>query len=143
RWVHGIETYYLNMATDERAVLVAARENATTQKNISDLQAILNDLLLNTKIHESSRLAHEIQKGMTSELRRRYRNIRSLGVKQAPFYVLIGAQMPSVLIETGFLTNPTERKRLLSPTYEARLAEGIAKGIKSYIDSINLVYQGG
>ena len=143
RWVHGIETYYLNMATDERAVLVAARENATTQKNISDLQAILNDLLLNTKIHESSRLAHAIQRGMTSELRRRYRNIRSLGVKQAPFYVLIGAQMPSVLIETGFLTNPTERKRLLSPSYEARLVEGIAKGIKNYVDSINLVYQGG
>ncbi len=143
RWVHGIETYYLNMATDERAVLVAARENATTQKNISDLQAILNDLLLNTKIHESSRLAYEIQKGMTSELKRRYRSIRSLGVKQAPFYVLIGAQMPSVLIETGFLTNPTERKRLLNPTYESWLAQGIAKGIKNYIESINLVYQGG
>jgi len=143
RWVHGIETYYLNMATDQRAVLVAARENATTQKNISDLQAILNDLLLNTKIHESSRLAHEIQQGITSELRRRYRNIRSLGVKQAPFYVLIGAQMPSVLIETGFLTNPVERRRLLSPSYQVRLAEGIAKGIKDYVDSINLAYQGG
>ncbi|RLB43681.1 MAG: N-acetylmuramoyl-L-alanine amidase [Deltaproteobacteria bacterium] len=143
RWVHGIETYYLNMATDERAVLVAARENATSQKNISDLQAILNDLLLNTKIHESSRLAYDIQKGITSELSKRYSRIRSLGVKQAPFYVLIGAQMPSVLIETGFLTNPTERKRLLNPTYEAHLAEGIANGIKRYIDSINLVYQGG
>ncbi|HDM10577.1 MAG TPA: N-acetylmuramoyl-L-alanine amidase [Desulfobacteraceae bacterium] len=143
RWVHGIETYYLNMATDERAVLVAARENATTQKNISDLQAILSDLLLNTKIHESSRLAYDIQKGITSELSRRYSRIRSLGVKQAPFYVLIGAQMPSVLIETGFLTNSTERKRLLNHTYQARLAEGIAKGIKRYIDSINLVYQGG
>ncbi|MBW1729953.1 MAG: N-acetylmuramoyl-L-alanine amidase [Deltaproteobacteria bacterium] len=143
RWVSGIETYYLNMATDERAVLVAARENATTQKNISDLQAILNDLLLNTKIHESSRLAYEIQKGMVSELKKRYRHIRSLGVKQAPFYVLIGAQMPSVLIETGFLTNPTERRRLLNTVYEDRLAEGICKGIKRYIDSINLVYQGG
>lgn len=143
RWVHGIETYYLNMATDERAVLVAARENATSEKNISDLQAILNDLLMNTKIHESSRLAHEIQKGMISELSKKYSRIRSLGVKQAPFYVLIGAQMPSVLIETGFLTNPTERRRLLNPTYEMRLAEGIAKGIRRYIDSINEVYLGG
>ncbi len=143
RRVQGIETYFLNMATDERAMLVAARENAVSQKNISDLQAILNDLMLNTKIHESSRLAHCIQRDMTSKLKRRYKYVRSLGVKQAPFYVLIGAQMPSVLIETGFITNPTERKRLMSPTYQALLADGICKGIRRYVESINMVYKGG
>ena len=143
RKVRGLETYFLNMATDERAMLVAARENAVSQKNISDLQAILNDLMLNTKIHESSRLAHAIQRGMVSKLKRRYKYVRSLGVKQAPFYVLIGAQMPAVLIETGFITNPTERKRLTSPRYQALLAEGICAGIKKYVESINMVYKGG
>ncbi|RLC23133.1 MAG: N-acetylmuramoyl-L-alanine amidase, partial [Deltaproteobacteria bacterium] len=85
--IRGVETYFLNMATDERAVRVAARENATSEKNISDLQAILNDLMLNTKIHESSRLAHDVQEGIISQLKKRYHRADSLGVKQAPFYV--------------------------------------------------------
>ncbi len=143
RKVWGLETYFLNMATDEDAVMVAARENATSQKNISDLQAILNDLILNTKIHESSRLAHEVQKGMVSRIKEHYRRVRSLGVKQAPFYVLIGAQMPAILVETGFLTNPTEKRRLLSKAYRRRMAEGIAAGIRSYIKGIEAVYMGG
>lgn len=141
--VRGIETYFLNMATDERAVRVAARENATSEKNISDLQAILNDLMLNTKIHESSRLAHEVQEGILSRLSSSYRSVRNLGVKQAPFYVLIGAEMPAVLVETGFLTNPTERKRLLDRSYYNRISDGIIEGIKTYIESIDQVYLGG
>jgi len=141
--VRGLETYFLNMATDERAMLVAARENAVSQKNISDLQAILNDLMLNTKIHESSRLAHSIHKGMVYNLKKRYKYVNNLGVKQAPFYVLIGAQMPSVLIEIGFITNSTERKRLTNSKYQALLASGICAGIKRYVESINMVYKGG
>jgi len=143
RRISGVETYFLNMATDERAVMVAARENATSEKNISDLQAILNDLMLNTKINESSRLAHEVQKEIVRNLRRRYKKVRSLGVKQAPFYVLIGAQMPAILVETGFLSNPSERKRLLSKAYQERLAEGIVAGIDAYIKSIDQVARGG
>ena len=134
--VHGFETYFLNMATDERAVLVAARENATSEKRISDLQSILNDLMLNTKISESSKLAHEVQKGVLGQVRRKYGNVRDLGVKQAPFYVLIGAEMPAVLVETGFITNPVERKRLQSPNYLETLAEGIVAGIERYIKSL-------
>jgi N-acetylmuramoyl-L-alanine amidase len=141
--ISGLETYFLNMATDERSVMVAARENATSEKNISDLQTILNDLMLNTKITESSRLAHDVQKGMVDSVRRKYKKARSLGVKQAPFYVLIGAQMPAVLVETGFLTNRTERKRLLSKRYQESVAEGICLGIKSYIKSIDQKYMGG
>lgn len=141
--VRGLETYFLNMATDKRAVMVAARENATSEKNISDLQTILNDLMLNTKITESSKLAHEVQSGMLSSTRRRYKTVKNLGVKQAPFYVLIGAEMPAVLIETGFITNPTERKRLLSVKYMDRLSVGIVEGIGQYIESINQSYQGG
>ena len=143
RKISGLETYFLNMAMDERSVMVAARENATSEKNISDLQTILNDLMLNTKITESSRLAHDVQKGMVSSVRRTYKKARSLGVKQAPFYVLIGAQMPAVLVETGFLTNRTDRKRLLSKKYQESVAEGICLGIKSYIESIDQKYKGG
>ncbi len=139
RKIWGLETYFLNMATDERAVMVAARENATSEKNISDLQAILNDLMLNTKIHESSRLAHEVHKGMISLVSRRYKRARSLGVKQAPFYVLIGAQMPAILVEAGFLSNSTERKRLVSKKYQDNVAEGIFSGIRAYIKSIDQV----
>lgn len=136
RRLRGIETYFLNVATDERAILVAARENATSEKNMSDLQSILSSLMLNTKIHESSRLAYDIQKEIVSTLRYRfrYRYIQDLGVKQAPFYVLIGARMPAILIEVGFITNRLERKRLLDLRYERALAYGIARGIVRYIN---------
>jgi len=134
--VYGLETYFLNMATDESAVMVAARENATSEKNISDLQSILNDLMLNTKISESSKLAYKVQNGMMTKVKKTYKVNKSLGVKQAPFYVLIGAEMPAVLIETGFITNPTEKKRLLNDSYKTLLADGIASGINSYIKSI-------
>lgn len=141
--IHGLETYFLNMAADKRAVMVAARENATSEKNISDLQTILNDLMLNTKITESSRLAHNVQEGMVVNTKKGYKGIKSLGVKQAPFYVLIGAQMPAILVEVGFLTNSRERKRLMNKKYQKRVAEGIYAGINSYIRSIDQVYQGG
>ncbi len=134
--VHGFETYFLNMATDERAVLVAARENATSEKSISDLQSILNDLMLNTKISESSKLAHEVQRGVLGQVKRKYENVKDLGVKQAPFYVLIGAQMPAVLVETGFITNPAERKRLQNQKYLETLADGIVAGIERYMKSL-------
>jgi N-acetylmuramoyl-L-alanine amidase len=137
RNIYGLETYFLNMATDERAVMVAARENATSQKNISDLQTILNDLMLNTKIHESSQLAYEVQRGMVNQIKRKYKPVKSLGVKQAPFYVLIGAQMPAILVETGFLTNPTEKKRLLTKAYQKNVADGICEGIHAYIKGID------
>jgi N-acetylmuramoyl-L-alanine amidase len=141
--IRGIETYFLNVTTDESAVTVAARENATSEHNISDLQKILNDLMLNTKIHESSRLAHEVQKGMLRQVKSRFKLVRDLGVKQAPFYVLIGAEMPAILVETGFITNPSERQRLLTHSYQETLADGIASGIKRYIQGIEEVYQGG
>ncbi|MGD9318731.1 MAG: N-acetylmuramoyl-L-alanine amidase [Desulfobacteraceae bacterium] len=141
--VHGLETYFLNLATDARAVMVAARENATSEKNISDLQKILNDLMLNTKITESSRLAREVQRGMIGRTKKRYTGVRDLGVKQAPFYVLIGAEMPAILVETGFITNTKERRRLLSKKYQESLADGIVSGIERYIKSIEQAYKGG
>lgn len=141
--IHGLETYFLNMATDQSAVLVAARENATSEKSISDLQTILNDLMLNTKINESSRLAHNVQNGMVGGIKTAYADIRSLGVKQAPFYVLIGAEMPAVLVEVGFLSNRRERERLVDKRYQESITNGISGGIRSYIESIDQAYLGG
>jgi len=134
--VHGFETYFLNMATDERAVLVSLKDTATTEKSISDLQSILNDLMLNTKISESSKLAHEVQRGVLGQVKKKYEDVRDLGVKQAPFYVLIGAEMPAILVETGFMTNPAERKRLQNQKYLETLAEGIAAGVERYMKSL-------
>ena len=134
RRAYGIETYFLNLATDEEAIRVAAMENATSTKNISDLQKILYDLMQNAKINESSRLAGYVQGGIIGHLKnKRYSRVKNKGVKQAPFYVLLGAQMPSILIETAFISNPRECKRLTNPRYQERLAEGIIQGIRSYI----------
>ena len=140
--VHGLETYFLNMATDERAVMVAARENATSEKNISDLQKILNDLMLNTKISESSKLAHEIHRGVLLNVKKRFDRVKDLGVKQAPFYVLIGAEMPAVLVEAGFMTNAVEKKRLLSKPYAESLADGLVAGVGRYVKGIEMVDKG-
>ncbi len=134
RRAYGIETYFLNLATDEEAIRVAAMENATSTKNISDLQKILYDLMQNAKINESSRLAAYVQTAVIGHLKnKRYTRVKSKGVKQAPFYVLLGAQMPSILIETAFISNSRECKRLVDPRYQERLAEGVVEGIRSYI----------
>jgi len=131
---YGIETYFLNLATDDDAIRVAAMENATSTKNISDLQTILFDLMQNAKINESSRLAGYIQGSLVSHLKtKRYSRVKDKGVKQAPFYVLLGAQMPAVLVETSFISNPRECKRLITPQYQERLCEAIILGIKEYI----------
>ncbi len=134
RRAFGIETYFLNLATDDEAIRVAAFENATSTKNISDLQNILYDLMQNAKINESSRLAGYVQGSIVNHLKRqRYSRINDKGVKQAPFYVLLGAQMPAILIETSFISNPRECKRLINPKYQERLCEAIVLGIKQYI----------
>jgi len=130
---YGTETYFLNLATDEEAIRVAAMENATSTKNISDLQTILMDLMQNAKINESSRLAGYVQNNMVTHLKKKYNNVRDKGVKQAPFYVLLGAQMPAILVETSFISNPRECKRLMDPAYQERLCDGIVLGVEKYI----------
>lgn len=135
---YGIETYFLNFASDEEAIQVAAKENATSTRNISDLQTILQSLMQNAKINESSRLASHVQHGITRKLMNTgYSRIKDKGVKQAPFYVLLGARMPSVLIETSFISNPRECKRLLNAKYQDALCDGILAGIRKYIKETN------
>jgi N-acetylmuramoyl-L-alanine amidase len=130
---YGIESFILNLATDEEAIQVAARENATSTKNISDLDSILHDLMQHAKVSESTRLASFVHNAMVGEVKKKYKMVRSKGVKQAPFYVLLGAHMPSILIETSFISNPRECKRLVSSDYQERLCQGIVSGIKRYI----------
>ncbi|MDD2388340.1 MAG: N-acetylmuramoyl-L-alanine amidase [Desulfobacterales bacterium] len=137
RMAYGIETYFLNLATDDDAIRVAARENATSTKNISDLQSILNDLMKHAKINESSRLAVYTQQSLCSQLKKKYGNIKSKGVKQAPFYVLLGAQMPSILVETSFVSNSRECKRLVNSSYQDQICDGILTGIRQYIMETN------
>jgi N-acetylmuramoyl-L-alanine amidase len=133
--VSGVETYFLNLATDNESIRVAARENATSAKNISDLEVILNDLMNNAKINESTALADQVQRAMVSHLSGRY-SVRDNGVKQAPFYVLLGAEMPCILVETAFISNPKECKRLNTAAYQESVADAIVKGVENYIDSI-------
>jgi len=134
RRAYGISTYFLNLADDDEAKRVAAMENATSTNNISDLEKILFSLMHYSKINESSRLAAYVQDSLTDHLTTvGWPHIKSKGVKQAPFYVLLGAQMPSILVETSFISNPRECRRLINPTYQKRLAQGIVKGVKNYI----------
>jgi N-acetylmuramoyl-L-alanine amidase len=137
RRAYGIETYFLNLATDNDAILVAARENATSAKNISDLESILNDLMHNVKVNESSRLANHVQSSLCSGLSSKYSKIKNKNVKQAPFYVLMGAQMPAILVETSFISNKTECARLVDSKYQDAMVASIIDGIRKYIRETN------
>lgn len=137
RRLKGIETYILNLATDDQAIAVAARENATSKKNISDLEYILSDLMKHAKIEESTRLANVVHHSFVTGMKKKYSGINDLGVKQAPFYVLLGARMPSILIETSFISHKTEGKRLMSDAYQTAISNAIADGVEKYINATN------
>ena len=132
----GIETYYLNLAKTEKAAQLAARENGTSLEKVSLLQAILFDLMANYKLNDSAHLAEEVQKALYKKINGHYSGTRNLGVKQGPFYVLVGATMPSILVETAFISNEDEEARLKDPAFLDRSAEGILDGIKAYIGAI-------
>jgi N-acetylmuramoyl-L-alanine amidase len=141
--LRGIETYFLNLTTDASALKVADRENASGSKSMSDLQFIIKDLMLNAKINESSRFATSIQKSIISSLGRSGLLSKDHGVKQAPFCVLMGAQMPSILIETGFITNAAECRLLQKKSYQESLVNGIISGINMFISNSNYAYNAG
>jgi N-acetylmuramoyl-L-alanine amidase len=130
--VQGFEVYYLNLARTEDAIRVAARENAVSTKKISDLQVILTDLMLNSKITESSQLAKDVHTRSTAQLRKAYSDFTDNGVREAPFYVLMGAKMPAILVELGYITNSRNASRLRSDEYLTQMARGLADGIAEY-----------
>ncbi len=128
---HGIETYYLSPTRNERAIQVARLENKEIKGlNYLDQRVILN-FLNRDRIIDSNKLAIDIQNGMLKEIRKKY-FVKNGGVRPAPFWVLVGTQMPAILIEMGYLTNPVEAKRLFNSDYQSRIAKGIAKGIDEY-----------
>lgn len=140
RNARGIETYFLNWTTDEESNRVAARENAISYKKMKefqkgDLQMILQDKARDYKNDESRDLAGGIQASLIDNLNQDYKEIFNLGVKWALFYVLVGAEMPSVLIETSFISNREEEKRLSDNKYKEKIAEAIAGGINNYFES--------
>jgi N-acetylmuramoyl-L-alanine amidase len=133
REASGLETYYLNLAKTEKAAQLAARENGTSLDKVSVLQAILFDLMANYKLNDSAHLAEEVQKSVFRRLSSSYAGIKNLGVKQGPFYVLVGATMPSILVETAFLSNAVEEEHLNDPEFLNTAAAGILDGVRAYV----------
>jgi N-acetylmuramoyl-L-alanine amidase len=134
--VHGLETYYLNLSTNAEAMRVAAFENSTSTHQMSDLQNILSDIMKNSKINESSRLAGFVHNSLCNGIEDiQKKNFKNLGVKQAPFYVLIGAEMPAILVEIAFITNPIDSENLNTDAFLDIIASDIVEGIQSYIHS--------
>jgi len=133
----GIETYYLNFATSQESMEVATRENALSQSSIHDLQDLVKKIARNEKIEESKELAGDIQDSLSRRLQGVSQNEKNRGVKKAPFVVLIGANMPSVLSEVSFISNPADEKLLRRADQRERVAEGLYRGISAYLDSLN------
>lgn len=135
--IAGVETYYLNFSTAKDALDVAARENATSQKSVFDLQDIVQKITLHDKVEESREFAGRIQSSLYSFSARSFPSEKNRGVKKAPFVVLIGATMPSVLVEIGFLSNSREEALLKRPDYRQKLAEALYRGISRYADTLS------
>jgi N-acetylmuramoyl-L-alanine amidase len=133
--VHGLETYFLNLSSNSEAMRVAAYENATSELQMSDLQDVLAHIMKNSKIQESSRLAHNVHSSLISGLTDNNLTLKDLGVKQAPFYVLIGAEMPAILVEVAFISNEKEARKLSNERFLDSLVTNISRGIRTYIDS--------
>jgi len=131
--VHGIECYFLSNSRSDRAKKVAAKENSAdmSDMNFYGKQSFLNTLNSHN-IVASNKLAIDLQRGMLSSLKKSYKNVKDGGVREGPFWVLVGAQMPSVLVEVGFITHPTEAKRLVNSKYQRKLALGLANGVERY-----------
>jgi N-acetylmuramoyl-L-alanine amidase len=135
----GIETYFLNFATNPDAEAVAARENASSSQSMGTLPAILRAIAMNSKLAESRELASMVQTSMVRRLSSQNAGAKDLGVKQAPFVVLIGAQMPSVLAEISFLTNKSEAALLKTPSYRQRIAQALCDAVLKYQSSLKKV----
>ena len=137
--IAGVETYFLNLpdSHDKDAADVAARENASSQKSVFELQDLVKKITLNDKVEESREFAGRVQASLYAFSARNVPNSRNRGVKKAPFVVLIGAHMPSILAEIGFLTNPREEALLRKPEYRQKLAEALFKGVQRYAEGLS------
>ena len=133
----GVETYYLNFTSSRDALEVAARENAVSDKSIHELQDLVKKIALKEKIQESREFAADVEQSLYSGLSAKSPGIHNRGVKKAPFIVLIGANMPSILSEISFVSNSTDEKKLKTPEYRQRIAESLFKGITKYVGGLS------
>jgi N-acetylmuramoyl-L-alanine amidase len=137
RDARGVETYYLNFTSSAEALDVAARENAASDKSIHELQDLVKKIALKEKIEESREFASNVQRALHSGLAAKSPGIRDRGVKKAPFIVLIGANMPSILAEISFVSNPGDERRLRTSDYRQRIAESLYRGISKYVSGLS------
>jgi N-acetylmuramoyl-L-alanine amidase len=133
----GVETYYLNFTSSADALEVAARENAVSEKSIHELQDLVKKIALKEKIGESREFASDVQRSLYAGLSAKSPNLRNRGVKKAPFVVLIGANMPSILAEISFVSNPDDAKKLRTNDYRQRIADALYKGVFKYVNSLS------
>jgi len=135
--VRGVETYFLNFTTSPDAMAVASRENADSNRSVYDLSDLVRKITMSDKIDESREFAGDVQQQLYARLLLGNPGLRNRGVKQAPFVVLIGAQMPSILTEISFLTNPEDAVELSRPRYREKLAEALYRGVAEYVDGMS------
>jgi N-acetylmuramoyl-L-alanine amidase len=133
----GVETYYLNFTSSPEALEVAARENAVSEKSIYELQDLVKKIAMKEKIEESREFAGDVQESLHSGLAAKSPGIRDRGVKKAPFIVLIGANMPSILAEISFVSNPGDEHKLETGEYRQRIAESLYRGIAKYVNGLS------
>jgi len=133
----GVETYYLNFTSSPDALEVAARENAVSEKSIHELGDLVKKIALKEKIEESHEFASDVQEALHSGLASKNPDIRNRGVRKAPFIVLIGANMPSILAEISFVSNPADERKLETPEYRQRIAESLYRGIAKYVNGLS------
>jgi len=133
----GIETYYLNLKGSAEAMEVAARENATANESVHDLEDLVKRIARSEKIDESREFASDIQESLAKRIQKNYKPVKDRGVRKAPFVVLIGADMPSILTEISFLSNPADEQLLKKPEHRQRVAEGLYQGVASYLQNLN------
>jgi N-acetylmuramoyl-L-alanine amidase len=133
----GVETYYLNFTSSPEALEVAARENAVSEKSIHELQDLVKKIALKEKIEESREFAGDVQESLYGGLALNTAGVRNRGIKKAPFIVLIGANMPSILAEISFVSNPTDERKMETSEHRQRIAESLYRGVSKYVSGLS------
>ena len=133
----GVETYYLNFTSSPEALEVAARENAVSEKSIHELQDLVKKIAMKEKIDESREFAGDVQESLYGGLALHNAGVRDRGIKKAPFIVLIGANMPSILAEISFVSNPADERKLETPEHRQRIAESLYRGVSKYVNGLS------
>ncbi|PYX27348.1 MAG: N-acetylmuramoyl-L-alanine amidase [Acidobacteria bacterium] len=133
----GVETYYLNFTSSPEALEVAARENAVSEKSIHELQDLVKKIALKEKIDESREFATDVQESLYGGLSLRNAGVRNRGIKKAPFIVLIGANMPSILAEISFVSNPSDERKLQTAEHRQKIAESLYRGVSKYAGGLS------